>query len=36
MQYNTDLAITGAIRGSSKKKTLSRIRFGILKTTAVV
>ena len=36
IQYNAALAITGAIRGSSREKTLSRIRFGIFTTTAVV
>ena len=28
MQYNAALAITGAIRGSSREKTIPRIRFG--------
>ena len=31
IQHNAVLAVTGAIKGSSKEKLLSRIRFGILK-----
>ena len=36
IQDNAVLARTGAIRGSSREKTLSRIRFGIPTTTAMV
>ena len=36
VEYNTALGITGFIKGSSREKTLSKVRFEILKTMAVV
>ena len=36
LQYNAALAITGAIRGMSREKKLSRIRFGVHSTKTLV
>ena len=36
IQYNASLAITGAIRGSSSEKILSRAGFGITPTSTMV